>query len=423
MMTEQVVNTFPDTRLKRLFWLRNASIAGQMAAVVVASSALAIELPLLPLGLIIAALVCANSITAWQLGRARLASDIEIFGQLCVDVVLLTAALYLTGGATNPFVSLYLLPLTIAATALSMRYTWAMAALTVTAYTLLLFWYQPIGQDHSHHSYEFGLHVLGMWFNFIVSAVLIAFFVTRMAESLRARDRELASARERALRDQQLVMLGTFATGAAHELGTPLSTMAVIAKDLQEEHAGDRELARDLQTLRNQLDACKTILTGLVGRTGHARAENARAVGLRDLIDEASNRWRVLRPESQLLVRYAASGELPSVVSEDTMVQALVSLLNNAADASPERVELLCIWSKKEVTLEIRDKGHGLTENARHLAGRVAYTEKPGRGLGLGLLLAKATVERLGGRMELRNREEGGAATRVTLPITLGGTA
>ena len=217
---------------KRLFWLRNVSIAGQAAAVLVAQAVFAVELPLAVLAASIGALALLNIATAMRLGRTAEVSDQEVFLQLCADVALLTASLYFTGGATNPFVSLYLLPLMIAATVLPARYTWAMAGMTVAAYSILMVWYQPLGQDHAHHSNEFGLHVLGMWFNFIVSAMLIALFVARMAASIRARDRLLSAARERTLRDEQLVTLGTFAAGAAHELGTPLSTIAVLVREL-----------------------------------------------------------------------------------------------------------------------------------------------------------------------------------------------
>lgn len=419
-MKTPTISPLSETRLRKLFWLRNVSIAGQVAAVLVAVRLLEIALPLVGLGLVIAALAGTNVLTAWRLTKPQTAGDLEILGQLSVDVVLLTAVLYLSGGATNPFVSLYLLPLTIAATVLPLRHAVAMALLTVAAYTLLLFWYYPLGHDHSQHSGAFGLHVIGMWFNFLASAVLIAFFVTRMSESLRARDRELAAARERSLRDQQLVTLGTFAAGAAHELGTPLSTMAVIVRDMERERSADPRFIGDLSILREQVETCKKILTDLVDRAGRARAESARLVGLSELIDEAANRWRLMRPESRLTTHLVGSGHVPSIVVEETMVQALVSLLNNAADASPDRVELHCTWSAKEATLEIRDQGSGVSDSARFMAGREPYTEKPGRGLGLGLLLANATVERLGGRIDLGNRKEGGASTRVTLPIAVG---
>jgi two-component system sensor histidine kinase RegB len=406
-----------ESRLKRLFWLRNVSIAGQAAAVLVAQAVFAVELPLALLAASIGALALINVATAMRLGRTAEVSDQEVFLELCADVALLTASLYFTGGATNPFVSLYLLPLTIAATVLPARYTWAMAGMTATAYSMLMFWYEPLGQDHARHSNEFGLHVLGMWFNFIVSAMLIAIFVARMATSIRARDRLLSAARERTLRDEQLVTLGTFAAGAAHELATPLSTIAVLVRELERDSGGNQHLRSDLGMLRRQVEQCKRILTDLVGRTGSTRAEGARLRSLDALLEEAVARWKLLRPEARLSVSYSGRGEIPRIVVEETVTQALVNLLNNAADASPLDIELECAWSAGSVTLEIRDRGQGVTAEAMHLAGRTAFSDKQGRGLGLGLLLANATIERIGGSVTLANRDGGGGCTQVMLPI------
>ncbi|HUF19483.1 MAG TPA: ATP-binding protein [Burkholderiales bacterium] len=406
-----------ETRLTRLFWLRNVSIAGQATAVVVAHIAFGIELPLLPLAATIGMLALMNLTTWWRLRRMRAVSDPEIFGQLCADVLLLTLALYLTGGATNPFVSLYLLPLTIAAIALPARHAWAMASLTAAAYSLLLFWYQPLGHGYvHHHSDAFELHVLGMWFNFLLSAVLIVYFIGRMAASVRARERELTEARERVLRDEQLVMLGTFAAGAAHELGTPLSTMAVVVRELEREHASDGALTAGLATLRSQVEHCKHILTRLVERTGQARSEGVRLRALDAVIDEAVERWKLLRPEARLRVRMEGQGPVPQIAAEETLTQALVNVLNNAADASPEDVELVFGWAQSEARLEIWDRGCGLSDEALGRAGREPYTEKAPRGLGLGLLLANATFQRIGGTLSLDNHGQGGCA-RVTLPI------
>ena len=407
---------FPESRLKRLFWLRNVSIACQAAVVFVAKAVLAVELPLTILTASIGALALINVATAMRLRQTTEVSDWEVFLQLCADVALLTASLYFTGGATNPFVSLYLLPLIIAATVLPGRYMWTMAGMTAAAYSALMFWYQPLGHNHAHPSNEFGLHVLGMWFNFIVSALLIAVFIARMAASIQARDRLLSAARERTLRDEQMVTLGTFAAGAAHELGTPLSTIAVIVGELERDFGVDRTLGPDLGVLRQQVEQCKRILTDLVGRTGSARAEGARPRLLDALVQEAVDRWKLLRPESRLSVSYAGTGQMPRLVVEETVTQALVNLLNNAADASPDDIELACAWSAESVILDIRDRGAGVTSEAMNFAGRVAYSDKQGRGLGLGLLLANATIERIGGSITLANRNGGGGRTQVTLP-------
>ncbi|MBC8008238.1 MAG: HAMP domain-containing histidine kinase [Prolixibacteraceae bacterium] len=407
-----------ESRLKRLFWLRNVSIAGQAAAVLVAQVVFAVELPLAVLAASIGILALINIVTAIRLGQTAEVSDQEVFLQLCADVALLTASLYFTGGATNPFVSLYLLPLMIAATVLPARYTWAMAGMTAAVYSMLMFWYQPLGQDHAHHSSEFGLHVLGMWFNFLVSAMLIALFVARMAASIRARDRLLSAARERTLRDEQLVTLGTFAAGAAHELGTPLSTIAVLVREMERDSGGNHSLRADMALLRGQVEQCKRILTDLVGRAGKTRAEGARLRSLDALLQEAVDRWKLLRPEARLRVSYSGTGQVPRIVAEETVTQALVNLLNNAADASPGDIEVECSWVAGSITLEIRDRGPGVTVEAMNLAGRTAFSDKQGRGLGLGLLLANATIERIGGSVTLANREGGGGITQVMLPIT-----
>ena len=406
-----------ESRLKRLFWLRNVSISGQVVAVLVAQIVFAVDLPLAVLAASIGTLAFINVATAMRLNRAVEVSDQEIFLQLCADVASLTASLYFTGGATNPFVSLYLLPLMIAATVLPGRYAWAMAGMTAAAYSTLMFWYQPLGAEHASHSTEFGRHVLGMWLNFLVSAMLIALFVARMAGSIRARDRLLSAARERTLRDEQLVTLGTFAAGAAHELGTPLSTIAVLVGELERDCAPDSLVSADLATLRKQVEQCKGILTDLVGRAGNTRAERARLRALDSFVQEAVDRWRMLRLDAGLRISYSGSGEIPRLVVEETMTQALVNLLNNAADASPDNIELECAWSAGSISLEIRDRGPGVTVDAMSLAGRTVFSEKQGRGLGIGMLLANATIERIGGSITLANRKGGGGCTQILLPI------
>ena len=152
-------------------------------------------------------------------------------------------------------------------------------------------------------------------------------------------------------------------------------------------------------------------------RSGRTRAEGARLRSLDAFLQEAVDRWKLLRPEARLTMSYSGTGEIPRIVVEETVTQALVNLLNNAADASPDDIELECAWFAGSVTLEIRDRGPGVTVEAMNLAGRTAFSDKQGRGLGLGLLLANATIERIGGSVTLANREGGGGCTQVMLPI------
>jgi two-component system sensor histidine kinase RegB len=279
-----------------------------------------------------------------------------------------------------------------------------------------LFFFQPLGHDQSMHSSAFNLHILGMWVTFLVSAVLIASFVTTMSASIRLRDRELAAARERALRDEQVLALGTFAAGAAHELGTPLATMAVLSRELENDHASVPGLGKDLQLLRSQVDHCKRIITGLTTAAGQARAEHASRQNVRAFLDEVLGKWALLRPQVKLAVAWNGVGAVPDIIGEETISQTLINILNNAADASPEEVEIEGSWDTTALTIEVRDRGPGITEEISAQAGRRPVSTKSA-GRGIGLFLANVTVERLGGSVALLNRDGGGGCTRVTMPL------
>ncbi len=409
------VNTMPN--LRRLFLLRNIVIAGQVLAIAAAVRLLDTPLALAPMGAVIAVLIVLNLRTWSRLRQGAAVGDAELFFELLADVACLTALLYLSGGSTNPFVSLYLLPLAIAAAALPARYAWSMAGLTVACYTLLLFFFHPLaGQDHSMHSSAFNLHILGMWVTFLVSAILIANFVTTMSASIRARDRELAAARERALRDEQVLALGTFAAGAAHELGTPLSTIAVLSRELENDHRAVPGLSRDLQLLRGQVDNCKRIITGLTTAAGQARAEHASRQNVQALLDGVLEKWALLRPQVKLVANWQGIGAVPDIIGGETISQTLINILNNAADASPQEVEIDASWSTHALTIEVRDRGLGITEEISAQAGRKPISTKSA-GRGIGLFLANATIDRLGGSVTLFNRHGGGGCTRVTIPL------
>jgi two-component system sensor histidine kinase RegB len=411
----------PSTDLRRLFLLRGIAIAGQAAAVALAVGWFETALPVAAMVAVILALCAVNARTWWRLQRPEPVGERELFLELLADVAALTALLYLSGGSTNPFVSLYLLPLSIAATALAPRYAWGMAALTSACYSALMFFYQPVGDEHAMHGSSFNLHVLGMWVNFLVSAVLITAFVGSMSASIRARDRELAAARERALRDEQVLALGTFAAGAAHELGTPLATIAVLAREMEQEYTDAPRLGEDLALLRAQVENCKRIITDLTAAAGQARAGDARRQSVEEFLREVLDRWSLIRPQVQPRMHCQGAGPAPDIVGEETVRQTLINILNNAADASPHDVEIEGRWDAADLTIEVRDRGAGPSADAAARAGRTPFSTKS-EGRGIGLLLANATIERLGGSVTLFNRDGGGGCTRIQLPLARLGT-
>ena len=404
--------------LRRLIALRNIALAGQFLAVWIAVTTLHMTLPLRPLVAIIAGMAVVNLLTWWRMRRPSPVSEIEFFAHLALDVAALTALLYFSGGSTNPFVILYLLPLALAAVALPAGYAWAMALVAVACYTLLMFFYIPLPHGHAGHESDFGLHVLGMWLGFVLSAALIAWFAVRMGDTRRSRDRLLARMREDELRNERILALGTLAAGAAHELGTPLSTMAVLAKELERD-AATPESREQLQILRGQIDRCKSILSTLSASAGESRAEGGGRLPLENYLAGLVEQWRTMRLGVSVQRRFDGPRPSPEIVADQTLSQAIVSILNNAADASPQQVEVGARWSEEALELEVCDRGEGLRPDVAQEAGRPFFTTKaPGQGMGLGLFLAHATLNRFGGNVQLYNREGGGVCTRLTLPLS-----
>lgn len=427
--------------MQRLMILRWVEIAAQIAVLAIAVGPLRLPLPVAPMSAIIVSLTAVNLITWWRLRQAQTFSSGEILLNLAVDTAALAGLLYFAGGSTNPFVSLFLLPITIAVAMLPTRHAWPMAALTLGAYTLLMVINVPlpaprgelarldewilrqtgIPPEHAAHFQSFGLHVLGMWFNFLMSAIIITLFVGRMASALRSRDVELARTREEVLRNEQILALGTLAAGAAHQLSTPLSTMAVVIGDLELEHAKDADLAADLRLLKQQIENCKKTLSDLLASAGHARSEGGTLCPFDRFIANIVDQWRLMRPEALLRTRIDGAGAVPLVLSDRTLEQAVLNLLANAADASPKGVDLLASWNDYEYRIEMLDQGPGLDAATASHVGRPFFTTKREKGgLGLGVFLSNATIERFGGQVELFNRSHAGACTRIRLPLANG---
>ncbi|SFW23019.1 ATP-binding protein [Nitrosovibrio sp. Nv17] len=403
--------------LQRLFLLRNIVIAAQCLTIALAYWGLGMELQWSQIIAVTALLTVVNLATWLRLYRNWPVSNIEFFSQLLIDIFALSALLYFSGGSTNPFISLYLLPLTIAAAALPWTYTWLVAAITISCYTLLLFYYIPLPHDHDEHLREFNLHVSGMWLAFVLSTVLIAWFVVKMGTSIRERDRDLARAREQALRNEQIIALGTLAAGAAHELGTPLATMAILTGELQNDYTDNREFQNSIRILRDQITHCKHTLTQMLADAGQARTEEGSGQTADRFLRQVLDKWQLMRPSVKFTYHGEGVQPAPQILNTQLLSQSILNLLNNAADASRRHIEIEARWNEHELRLEILDDGDGLTGEAAQRAGEAFFTSKaPGHGFGIGLFLANANIERFGGSVRLTN-QEGGACTRVVLPL------
>ena len=402
--------------LKRLFLLRNLMIAGVLLALLVIHFIADLTLPLAQLLLITGSLGLVN-VWTWQRIRSEVhIRDEEFFIQLTADVLALTGVLYFTGGATNPFAWIFLIPLIIAATVLSTRATWLMAALTTSCYSLLMFFFRPLpAGDHMHHDDNFTQHVFGMWFGFVLSAALIAWFVVGMANTLRKRDQMLAEAREQALRDEQLVALGTLATGAAHELGTPLATMAIVTRELERADVSEA-MKRKLSILRDQVGRCKQALSVISASAGEARAESGSLIRVEHFLNKVIGEWQSQCLQADIEMQLEGGPASAQIVDEYTLHQSLINLLNNAADVSSEPLVFKSYWDDDQLEIDILDRGPGLHPNTIASLGQQKTSQKE-YGMGLGLFLTHATIQRIGGNIALFDREGGGTCTRIQLPL------
>ena len=404
--------------LRRLFLLRNITILGAGAGIVAANTYFELSLPLQPLVITLALLAVLNLLTWLRLKSGIIISNTEIFVQMLLDIAGITSLFYFTGGATNPFIWFYLLPLIIAATILPRGYTWLMATLTVACYSGLFFYNVPLPHNGMHHDGGFQMHVFGMWLGFVMSAGFVAVIIVGLAHNLRERDRRLAEAREQALQNERLVALGTLAAGAAHELGTPLGTMAILTAELEQEYVDNAhsDLHRKLGILRQQTDRCKEALSVISASAGAGRAESGHRMSVGAYLEEVINEWQTQRPDATLEYHPGPSNKSGEIIAERTLTQALINVLNNAADASPDSVKLDGNWTTATLSLEISDRGPGLSADIHKQLGRTPVTTKT-EGLGVGLFLAHATIPRLGGTLVIENRKQAGTTVRITLPL------
>lgn len=406
--------------VRSLLWIRMIAIPGAALCLLLAQQVYGLQVPALQLVLIVIGLVIINSVVWWRHRDATPVSDRQFFIQLLVDLFALTSILYYSGGASNPFVYFFLLPMAISAAALPKTYTWAIALISAVSYTGLMLWRVEVPEFTKLHTRSaMDLHAVGMWVGFVVLSALFATFVAAMAQTVRDRDRHLARMRETALRDERVVAVATLAAGAAHELSTPLATMAVVTGEIAREYpaASYPALNRDLGILRNQIARCKEALSVISASAGAARAESAERLSLDRFVFQAADEVRRLRPGSRIrLDNPTSGGSPPSLILERTLRQALLNVLHNAVDVSPRHVLLAYEWSAADLTISVIDRGGGLTSDAPGSLERIGTSTKEG-GLGLGLFLSNAAVTQAGGTLEAENNNEGGTTVRLRLPL------
>jgi two-component system sensor histidine kinase RegB len=399
-----------------LAWLRLVAIGGQAMTVAAVVFGLALPIPVVPLALGIGALGLFALFAFLRLEQPWPVSLAEAFGHVAVDILALAYLLYWTGGVENPFVSLLVIPMALAAAALSLRYVAAVAVLASTCFVLLIRWHEPLPPLHAARFGATDLHVVAVCANFVVTAVVLAFFIARLARALRAREGEVRRERERTLRDEGILAIATQAAGTAHELNTPLSTIRTLLVELQRERADEPTLAADLALLIGQAERCRDILRKLVQVGSRRLAGTPERLTLAGFVDACEHQFGLLRPEISLAIAFDGDAGERGIEAAPDLAHALINLLSNAGDASlaagSADIGLRVAVVGRHAEFAVRDHGAGIAPGH----GAPFKTSKQ-HGLGLGLALAHSTAERLGGELAAHAAPDGGLIQRLRVPL------
>lgn len=417
---QEITNSKNLLLLVTLRWL---AIAGQIGAIAIATLWLDIPLPVWPMASIIGFLIALNVITLYRYNSGAIITNTELFLDLLLDVVTLTAQLYLSGGATNPFVSLFLLQAVLGAVLLQTWSTWTMVAVTSACFIWLTRSYNEIGfSEPMHagaHSRLFAVHITGIFICFLIAAVLLVLFITRINRNVREQDLRLAELRQQSAEEEHIVRMGLLASGAAHELGTPLATLSVILNDWERMPAlrADGELEAELIEMQTQLKRCKTIVSGILRSSGEERGENSERTSIVNFIDGVVDDWEESRNPSRF--EYTNRLAVDFVIASDVLLQQILyNVLDNAFEASPAWVGIDITQSGEMLSIAVRDAGPGFAPDMLAEFGKPYRSTKQKPGSGLGLFLVVNVLRKLGGQATAINVPTGGAIVELRLPIS-----
>lgn len=467
MNTKAAVD-FPDSAFQRssvfdpalhrvginLSWflkLRWAAAAGQLVTILVVNLFLEVESPLAALLFLIGCLTVSNAVVHLWVRHQFTDTEVPpsrsqkwsfqaeaIMGSImALDIVLLSSLLYVSGGPTNPFALFYLVNLSLAAVILRPRWVWTLNGMTIACFALL-FWFHrplPVLGDFTEglarfpaidisYSEPMLVQLEGLWIALAVAGTIVVYFITRVTNELSLRESELNQARQHQAQTEKLEALATLAAGAAHELASPLSTIAVVARDLElnlgTEETSDGASA-DAKLIRTEVARCRKILDQMSTVAGESAGEKFVVMTSGQILDGA---LESMRDSSRVHSRVAGHEALLKVfVPREASVLALRSIIKNALDASEpdESVEVSALQNDNYLSIAVRDHGSGMDTVVLSRAADPFFTTKePGEGMGLGLFLARAIVERLGGELVLSSRTSGsdrGTTAEIRLPL------
>ncbi len=402
----------------QLIQLRWIAVVGQITTIAIVFFGFGIALPLPHLLQVLVCLVAFNVASHLRWRDSASVTNGELFFALLVDVATLTGLLYFSGGTTNPFAFLYLLQVILSALLLEVWSAWIIVAITSVCLACLSLYAMPLTLPADHVNGLSSLYIEGMLLCFALNAGLLVFFITRISHNLRTGADQLAALRQHAAEEAHIVRMGLLASGAAHELGTPLATLSVILGDWRHmsELTVKPQLLSEIEEMQTQLQRCKNIVSGVLLSAGEARSESSVKTTIRTFLDQLAAQWSTTRPVVSFDYDNRISRDM-AVVFDSALKQTLCNVLDNAFDASPHWLRLQASREGDLLKLVITDAGTGFPAPMLAHFGKPYQSTKGRPGGGLGLFFSVNVVRKLGGAINARNLPEGGAVVEITLPL------
>ena len=401
-------------QVRTVILLRSIAIFIQLILIFFVNVILEYDLPWLPLITVISieTLFTLGSYIYYRSGKE--ADRLALLGQICADILFLSFILYYSGGATNAFVSLLLIPIAIAAVTLTPLLLGAVALLAIASYSILL-WLLPMSVMHGNMEG----HFIGMWINFLFSSIVVATVVGQMARRILQKEYAIATFREEQLKQEKIMSLGVASAQITHQLATPIATVQLLVDELSDE-LPKHPVVVDLQA---QLLRCSQSLKEFREMVFEIKEQTSKQVFCNDVIDQMIEHIGLNYPDinAEFLSNddHCSFGDKAKVMVDASLLPAILNLVNNAIRATKvnnsHKIEFSSMYDQKNWQLSIRDFGKGFTESTLNELGVKPVNSK--EGLGMAVFLSHASLERLGGTLTLTNHLDGGALVTLKLPL------
>jgi two-component system sensor histidine kinase RegB len=397
--------------VRTLLYIRWFAVVGQAVALLVVHEFLELKLPLADCLALLVASILVNLYLLLTRSSSAWLPEHEAAFSLGYDVVQLSALLYLTGGLQNPFALLILAPITVSATILSLRSTLALGLFVALAISVLVLFHQPLPWPKPGFALP-SLYLWGLWTALTFATGFIAIYVSRVAAEARSMEAALTETQIALAREQRLSALGSLAAAVAHELGSPLGTIAVVAKELAHDVPADSLLRPDIDLLVSETMRCRDILAQLSqAPEGDDAGSPFQTPPLSALVEEVIGQQGSALVPIELIRRPSGAVPEPSVVRQPEMLHGLANLVQNAVQFASTRVAVMVAWSGREVSITVEDDGPGFSTAVLARLGEPYISSRTGIAghMGLGVFIAQTLLSRTGGRLSFGNAGDGGA--------------